>query len=229
LTPVGSGAEVSAESDAGANRLGALALALVDRLHAAVRDEGTVGARGGRSVSASTALSALRTFLDEPSVDLLGAVLGLTSSGTVRLVDGLAAEGLVTRRRGTDARVTVVTLTEAGRQAADAVVASRASVLTEALAPLSAGDRASFDVLVSRVLAGVVRDRVGAREPAVGGWMCRLCDTATCGAERGQPCPVTREALGLGPGPASTAAPQLTGQQKGEGSADEDQSSPRRG
>ena len=148
--------------DAGANRLGALALALTDRLQASMK-------AGGRSASAGTALSALYSFLDEPSVEQLGRVVGLTSSGAVRLVDGLEAEDLVTRRRGTDARVTVVTLTQAGRQAAEAVMASRSSVLREALAPLSASERASFDESLSRVLVALVQARAGAGESGARG------------------------------------------------------------
>jgi hypothetical protein len=33
--------------------------------------------------------------------------------------------------------------------------------------------------------------------PRPGPAMCRLCDTEVCGAERGQPCPVTQQALDL--------------------------------
>ena len=43
---------------------------------------------------AELALSALHHFLDAPSVDLLRQVLGLTSSGPVRLLDRLHAAGL---------------------------------------------------------------------------------------------------------------------------------------
>ncbi|MEA2703151.1 MAG: hypothetical protein QOD63_1096, partial [Actinomycetota bacterium] len=56
--------EADAAFDAGANRLGALALALTDRLQGALRAAGS----GGLSASSATALSALHTFLDEPSV-----------------------------------------------------------------------------------------------------------------------------------------------------------------
>src|SRR5262249_61555822 len=55
---------------------------------------------GGRPESAAAALSALLHFLDRPTVDLLRQVLGLTSSGTVRLVDPLAGAGDGERRPG---------------------------------------------------------------------------------------------------------------------------------
>jgi DNA-binding MarR family transcriptional regulator len=174
----------AAAFDAGANRLGALALVLTDRLHGAL-------AASGRSASAGAALSAIATFLDAPSVDQLRQVLGLTSSGTVRLVDSLVRDGLVSRGRAGggdgDARVTTVALTAKGRRAAKAVVEARRAVLTDALAPLEHADRAVLERLLTTVLEGVVRTGGGGR-----GWMCRLCETATCGAaERGAPCPVT--------------------------------------
>ena len=53
----------------------------------------------GRSESAAAALSALLHFLDRPSVELLRQVLGLTPSGTVRLVDRLEQAGYVRRGR----------------------------------------------------------------------------------------------------------------------------------
>jgi hypothetical protein len=53
----------------------------------------TVTPPGGRSDSASAALSALYHFPGRPTVDRLGQVLGLTHSGAVRLVDRLADAG----------------------------------------------------------------------------------------------------------------------------------------
>jgi MarR family transcriptional repressor of emrRAB len=175
--------------DRGANLLGALALRVADRVRAAVATE--------TSESAATALSAIHNFLDAPRIDQLAQVLGLSSSGTVRLVDGLAAEGLVVRRRGSDGRESVVALTAAGRRRAAAVTRARAEVLADALSPLSNPERAAFETAVEKMLIGLVRG------PRGRGWMCRLCDTAACGAEPGQPCSITREALGLASGPAT--------------------------
>ena len=175
---------MSTSFDAGANRLGALALRITDRLHAAVRQA------GDRSVSSATALSAIDRFLDARSIDELSRVLGLTSSATVRLVDGLVADGLATRAPGPDARVSVVQLTDAGRRRAKRIVAARAQVLVDTLSPLSADERATFQALADRILVGLVG------VPSAQGWMCRLCDTETCGAPRGEPCPITRAALG---------------------------------
>jgi len=98
--------------DRAANLLGALSLVIADQAADAVTEA------AGRSESAAAALSALLHFLDRPSVDRLCQVLGLTSSGAVRLLDRLEESGYVTRGPGADGRTASVALTEAGRLAA---------------------------------------------------------------------------------------------------------------
>src|SRR5579859_4779270 len=110
------------------------------------------GRCGGRPESAAAALCALLHFLDRPSVDLLRQVLGLTSSGTVRLVDRMTESGYVERGPGSDGRSTSVTLTPAGRAAARRVAAARASVLEGALAGLPAADRAALRPILGTML-----------------------------------------------------------------------------
>ncbi|HET9059960.1 MAG TPA: MarR family transcriptional regulator, partial [Acidimicrobiales bacterium] len=73
------------------NALGALGLVLADQMASAVEAVAPLGP------SAPSALVALHEFLDGGSVTQLSSVLGLTHSGAVRLVDRLAAEGLVER------------------------------------------------------------------------------------------------------------------------------------
>jgi DNA-binding MarR family transcriptional regulator len=150
------------------NLLGALALAIDDR---------------AGPTTGSAALSALLHFLESPSIDLLRRVLGLTSSGTVRLVDRLERAGLVERRGGEDGRVTTIELTAAGRRAAERVASARGEVLGSALATLDDKQRAALDELLGTVLVGLIP------QPGPNGWMCRLCDTDACGREQGQ-CPV---------------------------------------
>ncbi len=164
-----------------ANLLGALALAVSDRVAE------TVAARSGRSESATAALSALDQFLGQPSIDLLAQVLGLSQSGTVRLVDRLEHEGLVRRGSGEDGRTTTVPLTGAGRRAARRLEAARLEVLDTVLEPLSDDERQTFTSLVGRVLVGMMR------EPGATRWMCRLCDLSACGRPAGH-CPLEREA-----------------------------------
>ena len=153
-----------------------------------------VGGAAGQSETAAVALSALHHFLEDPSVDLLRQVLGLTASGTVRLVDRLQDAGYVTRRPGRDARSVSVRLTASGRRAAERVAAARAEVLEKALSGLAPGERRVLDEVVSRVLVGQIRG------PGATRWMCRLCDTTACGREEGR-CPVAnaaRERFGSG-------------------------------
>src|SRR6266446_6142244 len=97
-----------------------------------------------RSDSAAAALSALLHFLDRPTIDRLRQVLGLTSSGTVRLVDRLEESGYVRRGPGEDARSTSIMLTEAGAAAAEQVSAARTAVLLRSMSVLSDEERAAF-------------------------------------------------------------------------------------
>ena len=163
--------------DQTANLLGALSLVLADRMADAM------GEAGGRPESAAAALSALLHFLDQPSIDLLRQVLGLTPSGTVRLVDKMVESGHVERGPGADRRSTSVALTTTGRAAAKRVGAARTEVLHGALAGLSAEERAVLRTITGKILVGLMR------EPGAVRWMCRLCDIGVCrGAEGG--CPV---------------------------------------
>jgi DNA-binding MarR family transcriptional regulator len=164
-----------------ANLLGALALVVCDRMSDAI------GAAAGHSDTAATTLSALLHFLHRPSIDRLRQVLGLTSSGTVRLVDRLAGAGLVRRVSGVDGRATHLELTPAGRRAARRVSVARAGVLAGALTDLSQRERQTLDGLLSRVLVGFIRG------PGAVRWMCRLCDMTACGRAAGR-CPVANEA-----------------------------------
>jgi DNA-binding MarR family transcriptional regulator len=164
-----------------ANLVGALALAISDRTGTAMAEA------AGVSESAATALSALHHFLDRPTVDVLRQVLGLTSSGTVRLVDSLVKAGYVRRREGPDGRSTAITLTSSGRAAAKRVAAARDRVLAAALSPLTGDERAALTPIVGKILVGLMRP------PGATRWNCRQCDTGTCRGT-GDGCPVGNEA-----------------------------------
>jgi DNA-binding MarR family transcriptional regulator len=166
--------------DRAGNLLGALALAVADRTTDAV------GGAAGHA-TAAIALSALREFLDEPSVDMLRRVLGLTPSGAVRLVDRLEAAGYVARGPGRDGREVSIHLTAAGRAVAEEVSAARAAVLRDALDGLTPDERGALEDLVGRVLVGMIRG------PGAERWMCRLCDLHACGRQDGC-CPVANAA-----------------------------------
>jgi DNA-binding MarR family transcriptional regulator len=164
-----------------ANLLGALALVVHDRFSEAMTDA------SGRSETAAAALSSLDNFLDRPTIDTLRRVLGLTSSGTVRLVDRLQDEGLIDRGQGDDRRATTLGLTRSGRRAANQVAGARAGVLHDALATLSAKERETLDGVLAKLLVGMMR------EPGATKYMCRLCDASACGHAEGR-CPVRNAA-----------------------------------
>jgi MarR family transcriptional repressor of emrRAB len=165
-----------------ANLLGAFALAVADRASAAVAQA------SGQSDSASVALSALQQFLDGTTLDRLCQVLGLTPSGAVRLVDRLSEAGLVGRAPGADGRSRAVSLTAKGRRLASKIGTARLDALEVVLEPLSAAERATFQVLLAKLMAGVVEDKDG------GAWLCRICDLRACGRPDGQ-CPTANAAL----------------------------------
>jgi DNA-binding MarR family transcriptional regulator len=164
-----------------ANVLGALATIITDRTAAAVTE-----AAGG-ALSDAIALAALHHFLDRPTIDRVGRVLGLTPSGAVRVVDRLAAGGYVGRGAGADGRSRTVALTAKGQRVARRVAAARARVLNGALDGLTPTERQTLHDLLGRVLGTLVTDKIR-RAPEAGGWTCRLCDTAACGRASGD-CP----------------------------------------
>jgi DNA-binding MarR family transcriptional regulator len=142
-----------------------------------------VTAAAGLAESDAVALSALHHFLESPRVDLLAQVLGLSSSGTVRLLDRLERAGLVRREAASDGRVTSVALTAAGRRRARAVTRARTAMLDQALTALPQSEREQFAALAGKILAGLVRPPDATR------WTCRLCDVGACGRPEGR-CPV---------------------------------------
>lgn len=165
-----------------ANVLGALSLAVCSRVQREAERSAALGA------SAPAALVALDGYLTGQPIDALRRVLGLTHSGTVRLVDRLAAAGLVERRTGsTDGRAVPLGLTPAGRRTARRVLAAREAALEEVLSALSADERATLAALQDRLLGGMVESREDSRR------ICRLCDPVGCGHPEGH-CPVTQAA-----------------------------------
>lgn len=172
-----------AELTRGGNVLGALSLVVADRTARAVAAD--------QSQTAAAALSALAQSLDGCTVDRLRRVLGMTSSGTVRLIDRLEAAGHVRRGPGGDARSTSLALTATGRRAARRVAAARGAVLESALAVLSPAERDTLERLAGQVLDGIVRDKLAEREPTP--WICRLCDLRACRHDEGE-CPAANAA-----------------------------------
>jgi DNA-binding MarR family transcriptional regulator len=157
-----------------ANLLGALVTALHDEMETAT----TSAAAHGSAYPA-----ALATILGEPglTIESLRRILGLSHSGTVRLLDALEGEGSVQRKAGKDARSVSLQLTGQGRRQAKAVLEARQRALAPALGVLSAAEQAQLLRLTEKLLGGLTRDREHSDH------ICRLCDLTAC---PGDSCPV---------------------------------------
>ncbi|WP_438704317.1 MarR family winged helix-turn-helix transcriptional regulator [Tabrizicola sp.] len=163
------------------NMLGALALALADRIGASAE------ATSGLHVTAASALVVITNHPGEP-VDAIRRALGLTHSGAVRLVDGLEAAGLVERRRSDrDGRAIALWPTRAGERTASEITLARARLLAPMLARTEEADRKVVVALLETALAALTDSKDQARS------ICRFCEEGIC---RPQGCPVERAASG---------------------------------
>ena len=150
------------------NIFGAFALMISDDI---------VRASSSRAPEAGPAASALALIAHMPglSIRMLSIGVGLSHAATVRLVDRLAAEGLVERREHfTDGRTRSLYLTAAGKIASDEVLSSRDEVIAEGLSILSPDELRVLCDIAERVL----RNRLGNLEHSYR--ICRLCCYEGC-------------------------------------------------
>lgn len=160
--------------DRTANLLGALSLAIVDRMRAATEHDLGYGGE---------APAALATIGHGPgqSNDALRQALGLTHSGTVRLIDRLQKEGLVERRPGRNKRTVALFLTASGEAARVQLLRKRGESLDPLIGLLSFEEVAALDVLLERMLKHIPTAPTDAYH------ICRLCNEVACGD-----CPMDR-------------------------------------
>jgi DNA-binding MarR family transcriptional regulator len=158
------------------NVLGSVAVAITGAVQTAV-DEAA-----GHTAAGPAALTALRIHRG-CSVDHLAGVLGLTHSGTVRLVDRLEDDGLVRRGQGQDARVVTLELTAKGTKRAERVSWARAAAVERFLGNLDGSERSTLMRLLERVVATGVEDWSEVQ------YRCRLCNLEACHAG-GESCPL---------------------------------------
>ncbi len=157
------------------NLLGALSLALTDRVSAALETTLGVGANAG------PALLSIGTRPGE-SIDQLSHVLGLTHSATVRIVDRLAQRGWVRRDRGgNDGRTASLTLTSTGRAVFRRLLKARNTAVNQVTGVLGDRENETLRKLLAKMLASLPGDRAEARH------ICRTCEHGVCVGAR---CPV---------------------------------------
>jgi DNA-binding MarR family transcriptional regulator len=162
-----------------ANLLGALGLAVADRLAERAR-------RHPAETDTSAAALALVAAVDGCSIRELSGALKLSHSAAVRLVARLQSQGLATAGPGRDRRSAALSLTPAGRDRAASVLRDRAEALGGMVGLLSAEQRACLDGIAETLL------RAFTGSPLDAAHICRLCDPAACPEER---CPVHVRAL----------------------------------
>lgn len=172
----GSPGDMTESYSRSANLLGALALAVSDRIR-----EATELQTEGLARSEPAALVSLAQYSGQP-VGVLGQTLGLTHSGAVRLSDRLEAAGLVRRSSAGPGRTLALHLTEAGRRAAAQVLLRRQSTVEQIVRQLGPGEAAALERVAGLLLAAITTDRASARR------LCRLCDEPLCARDAG--CPV---------------------------------------
>jgi DNA-binding MarR family transcriptional regulator len=164
-----------------ANLLGALACEIAERVDLMLKGHPNA------SDSAAAALNIIG-FYEGCSNNALSRALKLSHTTTVRLIDKLAAQGLVERRQGTDRRAVSLFLTKRGREQARAVVKDRCQALGQIVDVLNERQREQFDKLAEILLRSMT---ISAEEAD---HICRLCDENACPSEQ---CPVHQEALSL--------------------------------
>ncbi len=152
-----------------ANLLGAAVLGLHDELRTAVeRSSG----HSGETPSAIVAIG------HQPGLsnDRLSQLLGLTHTGTVRLIDRLVADGLVERREAPhDRRGVALYLTPDGEALRGAILSAREAAMVPVLARLNKDERKTLARLLGKMLKTVSRDDTHKLR------ICRLCDGPACG------------------------------------------------
>jgi MarR family transcriptional repressor of emrRAB len=151
-----------------ANVLGALSLAVMDRIEQGARD--TIG-HGGEIPAALVVIG----FVAGMTNDRLRRILGRSHSGTVRLVDRLVSERLVERRPGKDGREIALHLTAKGAVTRKDLLASRISAITAFVEVLSPSERKRLGELIHCVLA---RQDTSELDRFT---ICRMCDDRFCG------------------------------------------------
>lgn len=154
-------------NDRAANLLGAVALAVADRIEHAGR---AVLKHAGETPAALVVIG----YGLGPSNDRLRQILGLSHPGAVRLIDRLVADGLVERREGRDRRAIALHLTRRGNALREQLLKGRLAAIRPLLTPLTEKEQAVFAALLEKVLSGLATTDLERCTT------CRLCDDRAC-------------------------------------------------
>jgi DNA-binding MarR family transcriptional regulator len=150
-----------------ANLLGALSLAVMYRIEQGARD---IIGHAGETPAALIVIG----YGPGMTNDKLRRILGLSHSGTVRLVDRLVSDRLVERRHGKDGREVALHLTAKGAVSRKDLLASRISAVASLLDVLSASERKRLGELIHDMLARQNTSEMDRFKT------CRMCDNGVC-------------------------------------------------
>jgi MarR family transcriptional repressor of emrRAB len=150
-----------------ANLLGALSLAVMDRIEQGARD---LLGHGGETPAALVVIG----YGPGMTNDKLRRILSRSHSGAVRLVDRLVSDGLVERRPGKDGREVALHLTAKGAAARKNLLASRISAVASFVDVLSPSERKRLGELIGAMLA---RQDTSELDRFT---ICRMCDSRVC-------------------------------------------------
>ena len=154
-------------TDRTANMLGAVGLAVADRIEETDRE---IVKHSGETPAALVVIG----YVLGPSNDQLRRVLDLSHPGTVRLVDRLVADGLVERHKGQDKRAIALHLTEKGQASREALLKGRLAAIRPLLIPLSLKEQDELAGLLQKVLSSMGASDLDRCR------LCRLCDDKVC-------------------------------------------------
>ena len=149
------------------NLLGAVGLAVADRIERAARE---VLGRAGETPAALVVIG----YGMGPSNEQLRRILELSHPGSVRLVDRLVADGLVERREGRDRRAIALHLTERGAALREELLKERLAAVRPLLSPLTDAERKVLAGLLGRMLSSVGITNLQRCT------LCRFCDDRVC-------------------------------------------------
>jgi DNA-binding MarR family transcriptional regulator len=150
-----------------ANLLGALSLAVMDRIEQGARE---IIGRGGETPAALVVIG----YGQGMTNDTLRRILRLSHSGTVRLVDRLVSDRLVDRRAGKDGREVALHLTTKGAAIRNDLLVSRISAVGSLLEILPPAKAKQLGALLHELLA---RQETSEFDRFT---ICRMCDDKVC-------------------------------------------------
>lgn len=161
-----------------ANRLGAISLMINDSVSARVS-----GATNHNSTD-TFALNAICVHKGI-SVDALAAILTLSHSATVRIIDRLQNSGLVKRMPPKGRRVPIILTPDGGKMRMKAM-AARKNALQDVLYKLDNREKQSLNGVLDKILSQIA--------PSQQEWdkTCRFCDYDCCGGDN---CPISKSHL----------------------------------